>query len=319
MDIEGEGDPSVADVSAAALQGLSAQWPSSAQPEKREALLRMAQALSEISGMIAAQAEQPDRRACEDGQDEYREGAGDRRPRHPGFRYLEGEAEINHAIQEVLATAHTEILTAQPDGPRPGPVLDDALHAVHDQVAAGISMRTLYQHSTRFDEPTKEYVQSVTQYGVQVRTLAEFFDRMILVDRAAAFIPANADRSRAVLVTETAVVHFLADVFDRAWDRAATFPFLPVRAADAAPEVIPAIRESICKLLIEGRSDKEIARRLGLSLRSLQAHVAWLKKEYGAQHRLQLGYLMGMRKRDTGTLPDGSSAQGGLAATQAAS
>ncbi|MCF3961000.1 LuxR family transcriptional regulator [Streptomyces fuscigenes] len=279
----------------------------------------MAQALSEISCMIAIQAEQPDLCVHKDGPDEYRQVRPDAAVQNPGFRYLDGEVEINRAIQKILDTARTEILTAQPDGPRPGPVLDDALSAVRNRIAAGISMRTLYQHSTRFDEPTKEYVQSVTQYGVQVRTLAEFFDRMILVDRSAAFIPANADRSRAVLVTEPAVVHFLADVFDRAWDRAAPFPFLPVRAADAAPEVIPAIRESIRKLLVEGRSDKEIARRLGLSLRSLQAHVAWLKKEYGAQHRLQLGYLMGLRGQAAGALVERLPSKDGLAAAQAAS
>ncbi|WP_329455134.1 hypothetical protein [Streptomyces sp. NBC_01497] len=279
----------------------------------------MAQALSEISGMIAVQAEQPDECAHKGAADEYRQDHGDGRNQNPGFRYLDGARDINRVIQEVLDTARTEILTAQPDGPRPGPVLDDALSAVRNRIAAGICMRTLYQHSTRFDEPTKEYVQSVTQYGVEVRTLAEFFDRIILVDRAAAFIPANAERTRAVLVTEPAVVHFLADVFDRAWDRAAPFPFLPVRAADAAPEVIPAIRESIRKLLVEGRSDKEIARRLGLSLRSLQAHVAWLKKEYGAQHRLQLGYLMGLRGHGAGLLPADRPSPGDLATAQAAS
>ncbi|MGW6391722.1 helix-turn-helix transcriptional regulator [Streptomyces sp. NPDC055103] len=210
-----------------------------------------------------------------------------------GFDTIEGLPEINRVIQDMLDGVMSEILTAQPDGPRPSVVLDDALEVVRDRIAAGVSMRTLYQHSTRFDEPTKEYVRVVTSYGAQVRTLAEFFDRMIIVDRRAALIPANSARTSAVLITLPAVVLFLADIFDRAWDRAESYPFLPVRAADAAPEVIPAIRGSIRKLLIEGRSDKEIARRLGLSLRSLQAHVARLKEEHGAEHRLQLGYLMG--------------------------
>ncbi|ARP73040.1 hypothetical protein LK07_28305 [Streptomyces pluripotens] len=203
-------------------------------------------------------------------------------------------------MQHALDNATTEILTAQPDGPRPSAVLTAALNAVRRQLASGISMRTLYQHSTRFDEPTKEYVRAVTGYGAQVRTLAEFFDRLIIVDRQTAFIPANADRTSAAVVTEPAVVNFLADIFERAWDRAEPYPFLPVRAADAATEIGPAIRDAVCKLLVEGRSDREIARRLGFSLRSLQSHVARLKEEYGAEHRLQLGYLMGVKDTKEG-------------------
>ncbi|MFE3638632.1 LuxR C-terminal-related transcriptional regulator [Streptomyces sp. NPDC059168] len=213
------------------------------------------------------------------------------------FCYVRGLPEINQAIQRELDRSRQEILTAQPDGPRPDLVLQDALDAVRDRIAANVAMRTLYQHSSRFDEPTKNYVRAVSEYGVQVRTLAEFFERMIIVDRTTAFIPGNADRTFAVLIREPAVVRFLADLFEREWDRAEPYPFLPVRAAEAASEVIPAMRESIRKLLIEGRSDKEIARRLGISLRTLQAHVAQLKQDHGAQHRLQLGYLMALSSK----------------------
>ncbi|WP_162602707.1 LuxR family transcriptional regulator [Streptomyces spongiicola] len=257
-------------------------------PACREALARVGEALGDLSRAVSLTAGRAPSATVRLPEPELP-------ARAMGFESIEGLPEINEAIQDLIDGVTSEILTAQPDGPRPIAVLDEALTAVRDRIAAGVSMRTLYQHSTRFDEPTKEYVRAVTSYGAQVRTLAEFFDRMIIVDRRAALIPANAARTSAVLITLPAVVHFLADIFERAWDRAESYPFLPVRAADAAPEVIPAIRGSIRRLLIEGRSDKEIARRLGLSLRSLQAHVARLKEEHGAEHRLQLGYLMGLR------------------------
>ncbi len=44
---------------------------------------------------------------------------------------------------------------------------------------------------------------------------------------------------------------------------------------------------------MEGYSDKAIARRIGISERSLQAHIAAIKQELGALNRLQLGYLLG--------------------------
>ncbi|MEU8508367.1 LuxR family transcriptional regulator [Streptomyces brevispora] len=247
-------------------------------------LLRLAETLAELSRILVSEAASGPR--------PVRQTSSPGPHTDPGFTYVHGLPEIGAAIQSVVDGARKEILTAQPDGPRPSAVLDKALDGVREQIDAGVFMRTLYQHSTRFDEPTKEYVRAVAGYGGQVRTLAEFFDRLIVVDQRTAFIPASADRTVVVVVTEPAVVRFLTDMFERAWDRAEPYPFLPVRAADAATEVVPDMREAICKLLIEGRSDREIARRLGLSLRTLQSHIARLKDAYSAQHRLQLGYLM---------------------------
>ncbi|MFJ4365232.1 helix-turn-helix transcriptional regulator [Streptomyces chartreusis] len=208
------------------------------------------------------------------------------------IRYIHGLPDISEAINEALSGATREILTAQPDGSRPSGVLKDALESVRRHISAGVAMRTLYQHSTRFDEATKEYVREVTRLGASVRTLDEFFDRLVIVDDVA-FIAANEDRTSAAAVREPAVVRFLRDTFDRSWDRAQPFPFVPHHAAKAADEVIPAIRTSIKRLLIEGYPDKQIARRLGISERSLQTHIASMKQELGARNRLQMGYLLG--------------------------
>ena len=213
--------------------------------------------------------------------------------------YLHGLDAISSAIDDALKSAQQEILTAQPDGPRPGPVLDDALESVRRHIEAGVAMRTLYQHTTRFDEATKTYVRRVTDYGVRVRTLAEFFDRLIIIDDSVAFISANESRTVGLAIREPAIVRFLKDTFERSWDRAKSFPFVPLHAAKAADDVIPSLRESISKLLIGGYSDKRIARRLGISERSLQGHIAVMKQQLGANTRLQLGYLLG---RDETTL-----------------
>lgn len=212
--------------------------------------------------------------------------------RNSDIRKIHGLSTIGQAIDDALSGSRREILTAQPDGPRPREVLDDALEGVRRHLAAGVAMRTLYQHTTRFDEATKEYVQEVTKLGASVRTLDEFFDRLIIVDDVA-FIAANADRTSAVAVSEPAVVSFLRDTFNRSWDRAKPFPFVPNHAAMAAREVMPAMRDSIKRLLIKGYPDKQISRRLGISERSLRSHIAGMKREIEAHNRMQMGYLWG--------------------------
>ncbi|NUR01265.1 MAG: LuxR family transcriptional regulator [Streptomyces sp.] len=223
-----------------------------------------------------------------------RSAGGSLRGPTPVIDYLDGLPEINQAIRDAVDGARKEILTAQPDGPRPRSVLADALETVRAQLDAGIANRTLYQHSARFDEATKDYVRQVTAYGAEVRTLPEFFERLIIVDREVAFIPGRGDRTLALEVREASVVRFLVDVFERSWDRAESTPFVPARSVDAAPEVIPSIHESIQKLLVAGHSDRAIARRLGISERSLQNHVGRIKARYGAENRFQLGYLLGL-------------------------
>ncbi|MEU5022153.1 LuxR C-terminal-related transcriptional regulator [Streptomyces angustmyceticus] len=207
--------------------------------------------------------------------------------------YVEDVREISRSIQASVRSVSGEVLTAQPDGPRPRDVLNESMDVMREHLERGVSMRTLYHHSARFDAATKDYVRIVIGYGAQVRTLPEFFERIIIVDRATAFIPANAERTAAVKVEEPAVVSFLVDVFERAWSLAKPYPFSPSFAAQAASEVIPSIRETIKSLLVDGRTDKEISRRLAISQRALQSHISQMKKDFGAENRFQLGYILG--------------------------
>ncbi|MFF4170094.1 LuxR family transcriptional regulator [Streptomyces sp. NPDC001744] len=254
----------------------------------QDTLRRMADTLEDLSRYAAEAARTPARPPEPAPAPEPGPGPGRAR-----VEYLHGADRITHAIHEALGRAREEILTAQPDGPRPGAVLDEAYAAVRDHLSRGVSMRTLYQHSSRFHEETRRYVQAVQKHGAQVRTLPEFFDRLIVIDGEVSFIPADDTRASAVVIRDRAVTGFLADVFEKAWDRAEPFPYRPVRAVRAASEVVPDMRLAIRKLLIEGCSDKAIARRLGVSLRSVQGHVSCLRDQYGAQHRFQLGYLVG--------------------------
>ena len=53
----------------------------------------------------------------------------------------------------------------------------------HAALERGVKMRTLYQHSARRSAGTHKYVAAVTGRGAEVRTLDEFFNRIIVIDR----------------------------------------------------------------------------------------------------------------------------------------
>ncbi len=153
-------------------------------------------------------------------------------------------------------------------------------------------MRTLYQHSARRSAVTHKYVAAVTGLGAEVRTLDEFFNRMIVVDRRVVVIPATDDNTLAIAVREPSVVAYLVDVFERAWERARPFGN---RESTTMKDIAEEQRAMTIRMLIEGHADPVSAKRLGVSPRTYAGYVADLKAEHDADTRFQLGYLMGRR------------------------
>ena len=133
------------------------------------------------------------------------------------FTELQGEA-IGAFITSVLADAESELLTAQPQTGRSVPVLAAAAERDMGAIKRGVKMRTLYQHSARRSSSTHSYVVAITAAGAEVRTLDEFFNRLIVVDRRVAVIPGRGGVG-ALAVREPIVVEYLVDVFERHWER----------------------------------------------------------------------------------------------------
>jgi len=200
---------------------------------------------------------------------------------------------IGGFISGAVAQAEEELLTAQPQTGRERASLNDALERDRAALDRGVRMRTLYQHSARRHALTRDYVTEVGALGAEVRTLDEFFNRMIVIDRRLAVIPGpGGDDNIAIAVQEPALVAYLVDVFERAWERARPFTNTErTMMNDIAREQ----RAMTIRMLIEGHSDPVSAKRLGVSARTFAGYVADLKSEYDAETRFQLGYTMGQR------------------------
>jgi hypothetical protein len=208
------------------------------------------------------------------------------------FTYLRSVELINSVLDQLLAECEEELLTAQPEAGRDPRFLAKA--ALRDIVAIerGITMRTLYQHSARRSSVTHKYVAAVTARGAEVRTLDEFFNRMIVVDRRVAVIPSRNEVAVAVVIREPAVVAFLVNVFERSWERGRPFTN---RDTSLLKDIAAEQRAMTMRMLIEGHSDPVSAKRLGVSPRTYAGYVADLKSEFEAETRFQLGYTMGQQ------------------------
>ena len=133
---------------------------------------------------------------------------------------IRGLPSINRFLESAVDDAEHELLTAQPAGARRAVILEQAVDRDLRALERGVDMRTLYQHTARRSKATRDHVDRILEHGAQVRTLDEFFNRLIVVDRRLAVIPGGAP-DVAVAIHEPNLVAYLADMFDRSWERGA--------------------------------------------------------------------------------------------------
>ncbi|WP_328933455.1 MULTISPECIES: LuxR C-terminal-related transcriptional regulator [unclassified Streptomyces] len=209
----------------------------------------------------------------------------------PALTVLGDKERINEAITEAMADATDELLAIQPNV-SPRSVEAQAVALVRDQALLdrGGRIRTLYQHTQRH-KPLVLARYEQLRGDAEARTLDEVTDRLIVVDRRVAFIPASRDRSLALEVRHPALIDYFTNVFDRLWHLAV--PMHPEAVQRPSMNGISQRQRAIANLLVEGHTDAVIADRLGMNIRTARVHIAKLAATLGSESRAQLGYLIG--------------------------
>ncbi|MFI9822343.1 helix-turn-helix transcriptional regulator [Streptomyces sp. NPDC052013] len=203
---------------------------------------------------------------------------------------LEGRDRINAALNVATSESQTEVLTVQPGKRRLESNLMKGLERDRPLIERGVRLRTLYQHTARHSPETLAYVEQIADGKVEVRTIDELVERLIICDETVAFIPTREDRQVALELRHPGLVRYLIKVFEFMWSRAV--PLKVGTPYETAPDGITDIQHSIAKLLVEGHVDEAIARRLGMNVRTCRAHIAKLASALGSGSRAQLGYLI---------------------------
>ncbi len=208
--------------------------------------------------------------------------------RRATVEHISGMAEIRHRVSQLAAETSREIWSAQPGGARPAGLLAEGLTLGMAFAEQGVTVSTLYQPGAKSDPPTADYAATLTAVGARFRVLDEPFQRLFIFDRAVAIMPAAEDNSAAAFVEDPATVALLVDLFERDWQRAERVRWsAPVEAAGA-----DTVQARVARLLATGLTQHAVAGRLGLSERTVAAHLARLRQEHEAETSFQLGWLM---------------------------
>lgn len=119
--------------------------------------------------------------------------------------------------------------------------------------------------------------------GERVRAVPLVPVRLAIFGWQALVVPENWETpvGRGVVVRQPAMIGALIALFEAYWERAVAVPGL-IHADDQQPDELLA-------LLARGAKDEQIARLLGISLRTVRRRIAAVLDELGAESRFQAG------------------------------
>ncbi|MBZ5738327.1 helix-turn-helix transcriptional regulator [Nocardioides mangrovi] len=184
-------------------------------------------------------------------------------------------------IGALIAQSSGDLLWLRPDQWR----IDrepEMLRIIRDLVASGRRSLAIYPLRVMADAP--DVVRRRAEAGEEIRLLPDLPTRMFVIGSTHAVVPeplGYVDEPR-LLVRQGAVVGVMRLWFEELWGRAA------VPALDGAEPQVD-LRRFLLEQLATGARDEQIARKLGISLRTVRRRVADLMTELGADSRFQAG------------------------------
>ena len=220
-----------------------------------------------------------------------------------GSEYIDDAAVVNARLDDVVASAQTEILAAQPGGPRTKEQLNRSLARDTAALTRRVRKRTLYRATVRDTAVTAEYARTMTGQGAEYRTLVEPFERCIIVDRKTAVISNHlvegAPEHAAWLITDRAMVAYIAAEYEAKWRRADVWHGeLRLRSGQgvdtvSGPDGVRTTRRQreILRDIAAGTDQRATAQRLGIGLRTVTGEINELKALFGAASLPELTYL----------------------------
>jgi DNA-binding CsgD family transcriptional regulator len=192
-----------------------------------------------------------------------------------------GTGDVFERVRSVMLGSTGDLMWLRPDqwrDQREGRMVE----LVADIVASGRASRAIYPVRVLHDAP--DQLAARVRAGEQVRVLPELPTRLLVIGDSHAVVPEPlglADLPLTV-VHQPGLVGSLRLWFEELWGRAAV-PTLE----GAEPRVD--LRLFLLEQLAAGARDEQIARKLGISLRTVRRRVADLMTELGADSRFQAG------------------------------
>lgn len=206
-----------------------------------------------------------------------------------GVRPLVGLDSVRTRLAELANSSLTECLTFTTGGAQLPDAMETAKPLDQQALERGVQFRNIYQESFRNDPGTLQYVSWMASLGGQTRTVPSLPMRLIIVDRKTALVPLDPleDSKGAMELSSPGPVATMVVLFEQFWEVATPWTEPPPQDKFG----LTRREREILTMLAIGHTDDWIARRLGLSLRTVRRVIADLMGRLDARSRFEAGVL----------------------------
>lgn len=218
------------------------------------------------------------------------------------IEYLSGVDAIHSRIEELAAVSVSEIVTFSVSAQTHGR-LEPSIEVEQASLARSISLRHMYLASIKNHPHIRSHVSWLVDQGAQVRVTPLLPLPMVIFDQSTAMLPIDPDSTHdsAVVVSGKGMLTALLHIFESKWSEG-----LPVGGGKPTTdgELCP-VDQAVLSLLAQGMTDEAVARKLGVSLRTVRRMMARLMRQLGTNSRFEAGIRvaqLGLMYSDTSTV-----------------
>jgi DNA-binding CsgD family transcriptional regulator len=209
-----------------------------------------------------------------------RPGPGEVENVHPLDGELSSGGNALELLTAMIEQSSGDLLFLRPDAwlmPRESAISQ----VVARTVASGRRSRAVYPLRVLHEAPG--VLQTRTEAGEEVRLIDDLPTRLMIIGVTHAIVPEplGFSDSPRLLVRQGALVSALTLLFELYWEKATP---VSEHSGTASNE-----RSFLLRQLLSGAKDEQIARTMGLSLRTIRRRIADLMIELGADTRFQAG------------------------------
>ena len=192
-------------------------------------------------------------------------------------------ADVVRLVRNLTLSSSGDLLWLRPD-PWNITLAPTLTEWVKEVMASGRRSRAIYP--ARVFEAAPEQIRERAEAGEHVRILAEVPCRLAVLGDSAVVDDNFAEpNDRRLVVRQPTMVHALTLLFEGLWEKAMAVPgYEPSGHVGFVGD-----RRLLLGQLATGAKDEQIARALGMSLRTVRRRVAELIHDLGAQSRFQAG------------------------------
>ncbi|WP_157630666.1 helix-turn-helix transcriptional regulator [Kribbella catacumbae] len=206
---------------------------------------------------------------------------------------LKGRANASRRIEELGLKAKESFWGMIPAH------IDDTIHPIEYSpdmplLERGLKMRTIYLQSMTVSKPGLDYAATLHRLGGEVRATPTLPMRLLILDQEIAIMAMDPENptAGAVIHRSPGVMAVALALFDAYWARASEM-FSPEDRDNNSP--LTPHEAEVLRLLAGGAKDEQVARLLGISLRTARRITANLSERLDATSRFELGVAAAKR------------------------